>query len=52
MDKFICFVDKKGNLLPCIKEMSSIDGTNCKGCNYESEHNKYLDEIDNNQKGD
>ena len=52
MSKFICFIDKKGNSLPCIKEMSGIDIINCKGCNYESQHNKYLDEINNNQKGD
>ena len=52
MNSFICYVDKKGNLLPCMKETPSVDATNCKGCNYESRHNKYLDEINNNQKGD
>ena len=52
MDKFICYVDKKGNSLPCVKEMSGIDVTNCKGCHCEQKHKEYLDEIDNNQKGD
>ena len=52
MDIFICFVDKKGNSLPCIKEMSGIDATNCKGCLCEQKRKEYLDEINNNQKGD
>lgn len=52
MDIFICFVDKKGNSLPCIKEMSGEDSTNCKGCLCEQRRKEYLDETDNNQKGD
>ena len=52
MRVFICCMSKDDIPLPCLKVKSGANPINCKGCNYESQHNKYLDEINNNQKGD
>ena len=52
MNIFICFIDKKGNSLPCLRETSGVDDTNCKGCLCEQKRKEYLDEVNSNQKGD
>jgi hypothetical protein len=52
MSEFICYMSKDGIPLPCLKVNSGVNPINCKGCHCEQKHKEYLDEINNNQKGD